>query len=106
MRNRYGLPFLRIGCPTENFELGRVVRQKAGKETAVQPVYIFGCVSEIEFRLQIEKEMNISERTGKVEQCNPFSGKGRQLNTKVHRHSRSPTPPLAPITTINLSKRD
>ena len=74
------------GCndAAENFELGFVLRQQAAEKVRVETIQVLDRVADAEARMKIEKQMDIAERTRKVEQHGALLGVSGQLNAEIH----------------------
>ena len=66
--NRNGLPLLGMQGASQQFQIRFVMGKKAGEEMAVEPFQVLHGVAHAETRVQVKKQVRVSERAREIEQ--------------------------------------
>ena len=78
------MPFFRLQRAAEDFQLGFVLRQEAGKKVRVETIQALDRVANSKAGMKIEKKMDIAERTREIKEHGALLGVSGQLNAEVY----------------------
>ena len=87
-RGRNVLPLFRLQRAAQDFQFRLVALQQSREKVAVEPIQAVDRVADAKSRMQIEQQMSVSQRPGKIEQHRALLRVRAELHAQIHGNRR------------------